>query len=561
MLLTINLKLVASMKNFTSALLIIIFIWALPNLSTAQLSYTPNNGIAYHGKAQMSVGAIGAAGSLTITSTGLPSGITINAATGQISWDATVPVGNYTINVFDGTSTVPYTLNVIPNPDDFLTVKYGVSSPTTVFYNSDNGKYHNVDVYLPTGDTNTQRPIFMFMHGGGFQTSGVKTESYVVSFCKYMATCGFVAFAPSYNEGSGHTLPQNLASVKDMDNCLNWIRSSTTASTYKYNPNFLFVGGGSAGAHLSCNFVNFDGGPNYGGYVINLSNVISEADCWGSSPTADRLYSFSNLKSTQIPIMLIQGSSDQTVPVQNSIDLDKALTSVGAYHDFWEVAGATHGIPGHIPAASDTIAHFQNRAWKRQYPQTTNVTVLPIKLVNFKAQQIGNQVSLEWSSASETNTDHFEIESSTDGQKFTSIGIISATGNTQTGKKYGFIVANSIQGITYFRLKCIDKNGFFSYSTIKSLYVQSSNNKQISVYPNPVKAGKDINLNYVSAVTVNATFQIVDALGNTLLSTTQQIGEGTNNLILGSRKLKVGIHFLVVSVNNKIIHRQTLVVE
>jgi hypothetical protein len=68
-------------------------------------------------------------------------------------------------------------------------------------------------------------------------------------------------------------------------------------------------------------------------------------------------------------------------------------------------------------------------------------------------------------------------------------------------------------------------------------------------------------LNYVSTVADKATFQIVDALGKTLLSSVQNVNIGSNDLVLCSDRLKAGVHFLVVSVGDKIIQRQTLVVE
>ena len=251
------------------------------------------------------------------------------------------------------------------NPDDFLVPKFSAVTVTkNVAYGTPNGSFHLVDIYSPTGDTTTNRPAVMFFHGGGFQTGNDKTQSYVVSFCTYLAKCGYVAFAPNYTVGGGHTFAQNLLAVQDADLCLNWIRAN--GSTYNYNANYLFEGGGSAGAHLSCNFCFADGSPNYNGYQVNLSNVIAFADCWGSSPNADRLYNYSSLNNQSMPVFIVQGSADQTVPVQESITLDGYLNTAGAYHDFWEIPGETHGCPNHIPAISDTMAHFFNRAWKRR---------------------------------------------------------------------------------------------------------------------------------------------------------------------------------------------------
>ena len=558
----------------TSLFILSIIALTIPNLLLAQsaptISYSPNAGIAYFTQPQNSVAPTVNDGGATVTYSLVspPAGVTINGTTGQISWDATVAIGTYTLTVTAtntaGSAAATYSLNVIPNPDDFIKPKKNItgSTVTTVYYNADNGKYHNVDVYVPTGDVNTQRPIFMFMHGGGFQTSGVKTESYVVSFCKYMATCGFVAFAPSYNEGSGHTLPQNLAAVKDMDNCLNWIRTSATATKYGYNPNFLFVGGGSAGGHLSCNFVNYDGGSNYGGYVVNLTNVIAEADCWGSSPTADRLYSFSNLKATQIPIFLVQGSSDQTVPVQESIDLDNALTTAGAYHDFWKIAGETHGCPNHIAAISDTMAHFQNRAWKRLYPQTINPIVTPVKLISFGVAASNGVVNLNWSTTLEINTAYFSVEKSVDGKNFVSIDKVAAVGNSAVNQNYAYTDnAASLNTTNYYRLKSVDKDGTYSLSEVKSVDFSSAKLGIQGIFPNPLKSGQDLQLNYLSDKTELLTIKVLNSLGKQVLITNEKVISGKNKIFLSFGQRSKGIYYLVANKGETEVQKVPVIIE
>ena len=552
------------MKKLLFPLLSALMLCLLTNLVSAQVSYSNNSGIAYYGQAQRSVAASGIAAGVTFSLTNAPNGVTINASSGQISWDATVAVGSYTllVSATDGSSTT-YALNVIPNPDDFVLPKFSGSTVKTVYYATPNNSFHDVDVYVPTGDNNTQRPVFVYEHGGGFRApsggSGTKTESYVVAFCKYMATCGFVAFAPDYNEKSGHTLPQNLLAVQDMDACVNWIRTSATATTYNYNPNFIFVGGGSAGGHLSCNYVNFDGDANYGGYKINLTGIIAEADCWGSSPTTDRLYNFSTLKSTQIPTFIVQGSKDATVPVQNSIDLNNALNAVGAFHDFWEISGESHGCPNHIPAISDTMAHFQNRAWKHLFPQTANdVATLPIKLLSFDVSALANKVIINWASATETNADHFDIERSIDGQKFSVVGKQAAVGNSSINKIYSFTDASMASGTVYYRLKSVDKNGSYTYSAIKSVVVKST---PFSLYPNPLKAGQNIKINYTSAAANKLTVMVTDVLGKRVISTTQNVNAGTNNVSINTVGLAHGTYYLTISANNQSVQEQKLVIE
>lgn len=553
-------------KNTFYPLLVLLLGW-LPSSCFAQVSYSNNNGIAYHGLAQRSVAASGVAAGVTFSLSSAPGGVTINSSTGQISWDATVAVGSYQLGISasDGSNT-GYFLQVIPNPDDFVTPKFSGSTVKTVYYATPNNSFHDVDVYLPNGDNNTQRPVFVFQHGGGFRApsggSGTKTESYVVTFCQYMATCGYVAFAPDYNEKSGHTLAQNLLAVQDMDACVNWIRNSTTASTYNYNPNFIFVGGGSAGGHLSCNYVNYDGDPNYGGYKINLTGVIAEADCWGSSPPNDRLYSYSSIKSTQIPTLIVHGSKDATVNDSVAINLDKVLTAAGAYHDFWLIAGESHGCPNHRAAISDTMAHFQNRAWKHLFPQTINdVVALPIKLANFEVTAVANKVTINWRSATETNTDHFDIERSIDGQNFSMIGRKASIGNSSIIHNYSFVDANVVDGSIYYRLKTVDKNGLYTYSGVKTVQISTAKSSISKVYPNPFGVGHILTVVYSSQKGDKATFQLTNTIGQKLNTTTFPVHAGSNTLSISIGQLPPGIYYLSAFENSQSIQRIPLTVK
>ena len=371
------------MKYFLTTILFTCYsVVGISQTAPSNFNYTIDSAIAYFKQPQNSVCPYvnngGAAATFKLINP--PSGITINPNNGQIFWDSTVAVGHYLLTSLVtnsiGSTKTTFKLNVIPNSDDFIIPKYNTRSINCNYTNASKGTFSGVDVYYPTNDSNTQRPVFVFLHGGGFTTSDDKTQSYVVAVCTYMASCGFVAFAPNYNVGGGHTLMQNLAAVKDLDACLNSIRNGTISATNvtlpDYNPEFLFIGGAQSGAIVSCNFTFFDSSVNYNGYVVNLKNIISEADCWGSSPTTDRLYDFTKLRSNEIPTFIVHGSADQRIPVQESVDLDIALSSVGAYHDFWEINGVSSYTQPLLIQIFDSIANFQNRAWKHLYTKTLN---------------------------------------------------------------------------------------------------------------------------------------------------------------------------------------------
>jgi hypothetical protein len=109
----------------------------------------------------------------------------------------------------------------------------------------------------------------------------------------------------------------------------------------------------------------------------------------------------------------------------------------------------------------------------------------------FRAELVNEISSLEWATASEKNSDYFEVQKSIDGRNFEAIGRVGAAGNSTDKRVYHFIDQHSLPTIVYYRLKQVDLNGEFSYSTIRVLNAPLV--YAMNVFPNPV-TGQFINV-------------------------------------------------------------------
>lgn len=110
--------------------------------------------------------------------------------------------------------------------------------------------------------------------------------------------------------------------------------------------------------------------------------------------------------------------------------------------------------------------------------------VMPIKLISFTGTFNHNQVSLNWVTAQEVGFSHFEIERTSENLKFIQIGVITGAGsNTNDENAYSFTDANAVLGVNYYRLKSVDVDGSFEYSSVVTVIVEAE--KSISVFPNP----------------------------------------------------------------------------
>jgi len=112
--------------------------------------------------------------------------------------------------------------------------------------------------------------------------------------------------------------------------------------------------------------------------------------------------------------------------------------------------------------------------------------VTPVTLLYFEAKPTAQQqVTLLWATATEQDNASFEIERSTTGNNFETIGTVKGYGNTTEEKDYLFTDQTADAGINYYRLKQINKDGSSAYSNIAT--VSFINQQSITISPNPAK--------------------------------------------------------------------------
>jgi dienelactone hydrolase len=109
-----------------------------------------------------------------------------------------------------------------------------------------------LDLYQPTGDTQTLRPALVWVHGGGF-SGGDKTNVVPVDVANTFAKLGYVVVSINYRLlGSGCVAnPSNctvaaLEAQHDAQAAVRWLRAH--AATYKLDATRIGIGGESAGA-------------------------------------------------------------------------------------------------------------------------------------------------------------------------------------------------------------------------------------------------------------------------------------------------------------------------
>ena len=145
---------------------------------------------------------------------------------------------------------------------------------------------------------------------------------------------------------------------------------------------------------------------------------------------------------------------------------------------------------------------------------------LPVELVAFTARAVGNRdAALAWTTASEKNSGHFDVERSLDGAAFVKIGQVQGQGSKASATDYALTDANAAAkatgGVAYYRLRQVDTDGTASYSPVQSVRFTPAAAKA-TLFPNPATtaSGTTLDLSTLPAGPYQVT--LVDMAGRTV---------------------------------------------
>ncbi len=232
-----------------------------------------------------------------------------------------------------------------------------------------------LDVYVPN-NSSTNRPAVLLIHGGGFKT-GSKDGGPMAYLAEYFASRGWVAFSINYRlQADLGTVPQewvtyienNSALIADVEQAyalypasrdakaaLRWVFAN--ADIYNINPDYVSVGGGSAGA-VSATMLGVTEAEDY--YVEistttdptlattngnKTTKVRSILDFWGSGVTArliNDLYGKQRFGANDAPIIIMHGTEDAVVDFAEAEALRDNYINSGVDYEFYALQGEPH---------------------------------------------------------------------------------------------------------------------------------------------------------------------------------------------------------------------------
>lgn len=160
--------------------------------------------------------------------------------------------------------------------------------------------------------------------------------------------------------------------------------------------------------------------------------------------------------------------------------------------------------------------------------------LLPLSLLSFTAAATNDGVTLQWVTTDEVNTEAFDIERSSDGRHFTSVGSMP-TKASSSSHTYTYVFNDrTVSADTYFyRLKMRDVGGAFTYSKTVTVHYASQRAPSFVVFPNPATSG-DVYLRPLRRINGSVMIRVVTLTGAIVLERMENLSGSDHPVRLGS---------------------------
>lgn len=218
------------------------------------------------------------------------------------------------------------------------------------------------DLYLPpTTKPGELRPGVVIIHGGGW-VGGQRDAAREINIGMTLAKHGYVCLSIDYllqskEPGAAKIWPQNLYDCKT---AVRWLRAH--ADKYQIDVDHIGVIGGSAGGHLSAMvaLTGTDLDPD-GPYGEQSTRVQAAVDMYGPmaqnekrihtlidpvNPDLEKLAKqitpLSHIDPDDPPVLILHGTADTTVDLEDSKIFAEALEKGGVVHELIIIPGAPH---------------------------------------------------------------------------------------------------------------------------------------------------------------------------------------------------------------------------
>jgi hypothetical protein len=192
-----------------------------------------------------------------------------------------------------------------------------------------------------------------------------------------------------------------------------------------------------------------------------------------------------------------------------------------------------------------------------QYSNNVTMKTLPVHFTQVGAFSVPGGIQVNWENSTEENMQHYEIERSMDALHFSSIGKTTANNNNGHAA-YRFVDPSPITGVSYYRIRSVDKDGSMAFSQVIRINTAPGQN-EVVLYPNPVH---DRRVFIELSSLPKGSYQVVvnDAMQRPCVRLSIEHGSGAQTASLDlPASLSSGVYHVLITGRDKVYYKTIII--
>jgi hypothetical protein len=285
------------------------------------------------------------------------------------------------------------------------------------------------------------------------------------------------------------------------------------------------------------NYVGVVGSQGQFVFETNAPSGVTEGAAYPIPPTT--IYDSSDVDA---------GYTAETVIHLDQLGFTDPLATVTIMIVIFDPDNYSFGVPPWGPNGN-FYKQWWGSEWGGVYRELIMVdATVPVELTSFTAQYVGSTTLLNWTTATELNNLGFDIQRSTAGNEFVTIGFVLGKGTTTEVQNYSYVDKTTTPNINYaYRLRQIDFNGSYNYSEVVNLGESNPLNFELlQNYPNPFNPSTTISIGL--PVKSDITLDVYNIVGERVISLYNgELAAGNYNYTVDASNLTSGIYIYVLN--------------
>jgi hypothetical protein len=196
-----------------------------------------------------------------------------------------------------------------------------------------------------------------------------------------------------------------------------------------------------------------------------------------------------------------------------------------------------------------TVSNANNCGTQVRFFNIITNGALPIELLSFDGTCNDNVITLNWRTASEHNSQYFEIQKSRDGENWSSLTTVESAGNSTQELSYEIKDHKAIDGNNYYKLIQYDIDGQFKEYGPINVICNGNSKGYFSIFPNPSTGDFQVILNNKRLIG-DGTLEVRDSKGSVVYTQEVKINQGINLIDVSNINLTSGIYYVSLITDN-----------